>query len=69
LVEEAAEEQSRAAEDALRSVRAEVHVGMKPQLDLLDAEREAIGAAAALEQARAERIVAAYRLLAITGSN
>lgn len=67
LVETAASDQSAAAEQALNSVRHEVRVGMKPQLDLLDAEREAIGAAAAATTARTGRIVAAYRLLSVVG--
>lgn len=67
LVEQAAADQFRAAEDALASVRQEVRVGMKPQLDLLDAEREAIAAAAALEQARTDRVATAYRLRALVG--
>ncbi|MGB5076332.1 MAG: TolC family protein, partial [Sphingorhabdus sp.] len=60
-------DQFRAAEDALASVRQEVRVGMKPQLDLLDAEREAIAAAAALEQARTDRVATAFRLRALVG--
>jgi len=68
LVETAAQEQESAAREALRSVREEVRVGMKPQLALLDAEREAIAASAALESARTDRIVSAYRLLALTGT-
>jgi outer membrane protein len=67
LVETAAQDQESAAREALRSVREEVRVGMKPQLVLLDAEREAIAASAALETARTERIVSAYRLLALIG--
>ena len=68
-VESAAEDQAEAAERALSSVRHEVRVGMKPQLDLLDAEREALGAGAAAVGARTDRIVAAYRLLALIGGN
>jgi outer membrane protein len=44
-----------------------VRVGAKPQLDLLNAEREATGTAAALAKAQADRIVAAYRLLSLIG--
>jgi outer membrane protein len=40
---------------------------MKPQLDLLDAERELIAAEAAAARARADRIVAAYQLLSLLG--
>ena len=69
LVESAAEDQAEAAEQALASVRHETRVGMKPQLDLLDAEREALGAGAAAVGARTDRIVAAYRLLALIGGN
>lgn len=67
LVEQAATEQTTAANSALESVRQEVRVGMKPQLDLLDAEREAAMAAAGAARAGTDRIVAAYRLLALTG--
>lgn len=67
LVELAAGEQTAAAAKALESVRQEVRVGMKPQLDLLDAEREAATAAAGAARAGTDRIVAAYRLLALTG--
>jgi outer membrane protein len=69
LVETAAEDQAEATEQALASVRHEVRVGMKPQLDLLDAEREALGAGVAAVTARTDRIVAAYRLLALIGGN
>ena len=67
LVEQAAGEQANAAGEALSSVRHEVRVGMKPQLDLLDAERELIAAEAAAARARADRIVAAYQLLSLLG--
>ena len=67
LVEQAAGEQTAAAAKALESVRQEVRVGMKPQLDLLDAEREATTAASGAARAGTDRIVAAYRLLALTG--
>lgn len=67
LVEQAAGEQTAASAKALESVRQEVRVGMKPQLDLLDAEREATAAAAAAARAGTDRIVAAYRLLAMIG--
>ncbi|TNE44868.1 MAG: TolC family protein [Sphingomonadales bacterium] len=66
-VEKASEEQATAAAQALTSVRHEVRVGMKPQIDLLDAEREAIAAAANAAQARTGRIVAAYRLNSLIG--
>ena len=67
LVEQAAQEQAASAEQALNSVRHEVRVGMKPQLALLDAEREAIGAGSAAAAARTDRIVAAYQLLSLIG--
>lgn len=67
LVETAAQQQSESARQALESVRQEVRVGMKPQLALLDAEREAIGAASASVRAQTDRIVAAYRLMSVIG--
>ena len=67
LVEQAAGEQTAAAAKALDSVRQEVRVGMKPQLDLLDAEREATSAEAGAARASTDRIVAAYRLLSLIG--
>jgi outer membrane protein len=67
LVEQAAGEQTAAAAKALDSVRQEVRVGMKPQLDLLDAEREATAAEAGAARASTDRIVAAYRLLSLLG--
>ncbi|MFA6124275.1 TolC family protein [Sphingomonas sp.] len=67
LVEQAATEQASAAAQALESVRHEVRVGMKPQLDLLDAERESIAAEAGAARAGTDRIVAAYRLLSLMG--
>lgn len=67
LVETAMSARAVSTGQARDSVRHEVRVGAKPQLDLLDAEREA--AAAGVDEARAEsdRIVAAYRLLALIG--
>ncbi|WP_336965126.1 TolC family protein [Sphingobium aquiterrae] len=67
LVQQAATDQAAAAAQALDSVRNEVRVGMKPQLDLLDAEREAIAADAGAARAATDRIVAAYRLLSLLG--
>ena len=67
LVETAAASQALAAAQARDSVRHEVRVGMKPQLDLLDAEREAAAAAVSEARAQSDRIVAAYRLLALIG--
>jgi outer membrane protein len=67
LVEVAARQQALAASQARDSIRHEVRVGMKSQLDLLDAEREATGAAVSEAKAQSERIVAAYRILALLG--
>jgi outer membrane protein len=67
LVEQAANDQAGAAAQALYSVRQEVRVGMKPQLDLLDAEREAIAAEAGAARASTDRIVSAYRLRSLMG--
>lgn len=67
LVEAAASQQALAAAQARDSVRHEVRVGMKPQLDLLDAEREATSAAVNEARAQSDRIIAAYRLLAVIG--
>lgn len=68
LVAKASDEQSAAAVQALTSVRHEVRVGLKPQIDLLNAEREATAAAAAATQAKTARIVAVYRLKSLIGS-
>ncbi len=67
LVEEASAAQSRAAEETRINVEHEVHVGMKPQLALLDAERDAIVAGAASSRAQTDRIVAAYALNLLLG--
>lgn len=67
LVEAAAASQALAATQARDSVRHEVRVGLKPQLDLLDAEREATAAAVAEARAQVDRIAAAYRFLALLG--
>ena len=67
LVEQASQQQAAAAAQARDSVRHEVRVGMKPQLALRDAEREATGAAAAEARAATDRIVSAYRLLSLIG--
>lgn len=67
LVETASIRQAEAAGQARDSVAHEVRVGLKPQLDLLNAEREATGASAALAKAQIDRIVAAYRLLSLIG--
>lgn len=57
-----------AAAEALRGTRLEAQVGAKPTLAVLDAEREAIEAEAALLQAEGMRTVAAWRLNALTGN-
>ncbi|MCW2380631.1 MULTISPECIES: TolC family protein [unclassified Sphingobium] len=67
LVEEASARQAESARQARDSVAHEVRVGLKPQIDLLNAEREATGAAAALAKAQTDRVVAAYRLLSLMG--
>ena len=67
LVEAATASQALAAAEARDSVSYEMRVGMKPQLDLLDAEREATAAAVNEVSAQSDRIVAAYRLLALLG--
>ncbi|QKR99842.1 TolC family outer membrane protein [Sphingomonas sp. CL5.1] len=67
LVETAATQQALAAAQARDSIRHEVRVGMRPQLDLLDAEREATAAAVNEAKAHSDRIVAAHRLLALIG--
>lgn len=67
LVEAASARQSDAATQARDSVRHEVRVGAKPQLDLLNAEREATAAQAALSRVQAYRISAAYQLLGLIG--
>lgn len=56
-----------AADEALRATRLEVRVGLKPQLAELDAEREAIAAAARLAEAEGRMHVAARQLRALTG--
>ncbi|MCB2060872.1 MAG: TolC family protein [Novosphingobium sp.] len=58
---------SAAANEALRSTRLEAEVGQKPTLAVLDAEREALEAEASRIEAEGMRLVAAYRLNALTG--
>ncbi|PZN96999.1 MAG: channel protein TolC [Alphaproteobacteria bacterium] len=67
LIAIAAADQARASEQARISVAHEVRVGMKPQFDLLDAEREAIASTARAAQADAARVTTAYRLSAALG--
>lgn len=57
-----------AANDALRGTRLEAQVGVKPILAVLDAEREALEAETADIEAQGMRLVAAYRLNALTGN-
>lgn len=57
-----------AATEALRGTRLEAQVGARPTLAVLDAEREAIEAEAALLHAEAMQTVAAWRLNALTGN-
>lgn len=57
-----------AAAEALRGTRLELQVGAKPVLAVLDAEREAIEAEAALLQAESMQTVAAWHLNALTGN-
>lgn len=57
-----------AAEEALRGTRLEAQVGARPTLAVLDAEREAIEAEAALLQAEGMQTVAAWQLNALTGN-
>jgi outer membrane protein len=64
---EAAEARVAATQSALRGTELEYQVGAQPQLALLDAQREAIEADAALAAAKGQLLVAAYRLRAITG--
>lgn len=67
-VAEASRLRSAAAAEALRGTRLEAKVGAKPTLAVLDAEREAIEAEAALLQAEGMEVVAAWRLNALTGN-
>jgi outer membrane protein len=65
---EAASRREAAATEALRSTRLEVKTGMKPQLALLDAEREALDAAVARARAEGGLLVAGWQMKALTGS-
>lgn len=56
-----------ATQQALDDTRLEVKAGAKPQLALLDAEREAIEAESARVSAQGDLLVATYRLRAIAG--
>jgi len=67
-VVEASRLRHEAAAEALRGIRLEARVGAKPTLAVLDAEREAVAAEAALIEAEGMRHVAAWRLNALTGT-
>ncbi|GAA4777612.1 outer membrane channel protein TolC [Stakelama sediminis] len=64
---DAAEARVTAADKALTGTQLEVKAGAKTQLDLLDAEREAIEAESNRVSAEGNLLVAAYRLRAIAG--
>jgi outer membrane protein len=64
---DAATRRETAAAEALRSTRLEVKTGMKPQLALLDAEREALDAAVARARAEGGLLVAGWHMKALTG--
>ncbi|WP_448580379.1 TolC family protein [Thermaurantiacus sp.] len=64
---EATERQQAAAAEMLRATQLEARVGMKPQLALLDAERDSLEASLSAARARGELLVAAWRLKALTG--
>lgn len=68
LVENATADRAAAAAEAVTNIADEVRVGQKPQINLLDAEREALAARTAALQARALRVAAAYRLRALLGN-
>ena len=63
----ATEARDAAAKEALRGTKLEVEAGAKPQLALLDAQREAIEAEAALAGAQGGLIASAYYLRAVAG--
>ena len=63
---EATERQQAAAAEMLRATELEAKVGMKPQLALLDAQRDSLDAALAAARARGQLLVAAWRLKALT---
>lgn len=64
----AARQREAAAAEALRATRLEVKVGEKPQLALLDAEREALDAQVAVVRAEGAVAASAWRLKALTAS-
>jgi outer membrane protein len=64
---EASARRRTAAAEALRATRLEVKVGMKPQLALLDAEREALDAEVMAIRADGAVLTAGWQLKALTG--
>lgn len=64
---EASAARSVATAEALRSVQLEAKVGTKPTLAVLDAEREATAADAAMIEAEGQRMIAAWQLNALAG--
>lgn len=60
--------QTDSANEALRGRKLEAKAGSVPVLAVLDAEREAIKADAALLEAQGQRLVAAWQLNALTGN-
>lgn len=67
LAASAARDQARAAQSAADSLREEVRVGQRPLLDLLDAQRDQLGATARALAAEGDVTVAARRLATLTG--
>jgi outer membrane protein len=67
IMADAAAEQARASQQAAASIAHEVRVGQKPQLALLDAEREALAATVRAAEANTARVATAYRLAALLG--
>jgi TolC family type I secretion outer membrane protein len=64
---EAARQQVAAAEIAEESLGHEIKVSARPLIDLLDAQRETLGARTALVRAEADRVTTRYRLRAVIG--
>lgn len=64
---DAARRQLAAADLALKGVTVEVKVGERSFIDILDAQRERIGARIALVRARADHIAASFQLAAALG--
>lgn len=68
LAAAAAGEQVQAANRAVESLRQEVRVGQRPLLDLLDAERDQLGAVARALEAEGDVTVSARQLAVLTGA-